>query len=1203
MPNYRIVVEVDPSRAKRGSKEVEGSLDKVERRARSTGEALTRAFAVLGIAGGIAGTIGLLKDFEQEMSTVKGITGATQSEFKSLRDEASRLGTTTRFSATQAAEGMTFLARAGFDTNEVLGATEGTLRLAQAGALDLGRAADIASNILTGFRLEVAETGRVVDVLAAAANTANTDVGQLGEAMKFVAPVASGMGVQLETATAAINALSDAGLQGSLAGTGLRRILSELESPATKTRKIFTALGLSADQVKVSQVGLIEALTQLRDAGVDTGLALEIFGDRGGPAFEVLSTALPKVQAAEAALRDADGTAQRLADTMDDNLNGSLLATKSAAEGLILAFGENGATGGLRSFFDILTGVLRSGAENIDVLIDATTGLVLIFTGRLVAAMGTASAAAISNAIANAKAAASAQALTIAQGRMAGAFGPPTAAMVAQTGAAGRLAAAQAGLAAAGRGVVGLFGGPLGLALTAAGGALFYLYTETSTASRTLEGLQDSGKVAVNELFDLEVRAREAGINVNTLGTAASDSNPLIRAIAGSYGVAANEAKRLAVNAREAAIAVAQGKIAELRAKRESLGYDTFNTQQSMAIDGEQRTYLSPGASLLAGTLGRVGIGPSLKDRFKGIREINNEIEVYARQIELLKDLPDQSFAPPEPPATPEIPDAPSLSDMEGGPGGSSRERSIRAASDVMGEFNKRLQDDIELAGLSGAAHQERSAILDLENQLGRKLNDTERENVSAKLQLLAAAQDLATLTEYSDSMRKEVELLQLNTREREIAQQVMRIEDQLRRKLTDGEKELVEQRARELQQAREAENLNTFAENLEAENAALRDVLPGNAAREAIMRKELELGRQLDPVERQRIANLVEENIALREQRSVYESLNQRRNEAISQLRTIAELRASGQISDLDARAARSGIGLVEDLNQQGTELGGGFDLESRREQLQNWTDEQNRIVADGLAARLLTEDEAAARSVAIEEERQRRLMEIQTSVRSAALQNAQAVAEGLTDIAKNVAGEQSAVYKAMFVASKAFAIADSIIKIQQGVANALSLPFPANIAAVAAVVAQASSIISNIQAVRLNLADGGLVRGVGGPRADMVPANLSAGEFVMNSAATAANYGLLDYLNRGGKFDKKDRPAMQSGGSGMKVVVNNFASGVDITTEQVGPDEVRVIAKRAAEEAMSEGFGDRFQSEMAQPNSKVRKAVFDNTDARPRR
>ena len=151
----------------------------------------------------------------------------------------------------------------------------------------------------------------------------------------LLAPVAAGLGVSVEEAAAAVAALSDAGIQGSSAGTGLRRVLSSLESPTSQAVGILGELGLTSEQVRVSQVGLTGALRALAQAGIDTGTALELFGDRGGPAFEVLSSSIPRVVELNAALGDAGGTAARIATVMDQNLNGALLAVRHLGLGAV----------------------------------------------------------------------------------------------------------------------------------------------------------------------------------------------------------------------------------------------------------------------------------------------------------------------------------------------------------------------------------------------------------------------------------------------------------------------------------------------------------------------------------------------------------------------------------------------------------------------------------------------------------------------------------------------------------------------------------------------------------------------------------------------------------------------------------------------------------------------------------------------------
>ena len=384
MAEFRIIVTVDPTRAVRGTQRVNRALNRTASTAQRAQSSLRGVFATLGGALVLQQSVSTLASFGQAMSTVRAITEATGDVFEELREKARDLGATTRFTATQAAEGMLFLARAGFDVNEILGTVEGTLQLAQAGALDLGRAADIASNILKAFRLEVDQTGRVVDALAKAANSANTTVEQLGFAAKFVAPVAAGLKVPLETVIAALGVLSDNGLQATLAGTGLRKILSKLEKETPATTKVLLGLGLATDDVRISQVGLIGALERLRDAGITTGDALQLFGDRGGPAFEVLNSSIPSIIELEEKLLKAGGTAECVSKIMDDNLNGSLLRVKSAFEAVVISLGDAGGESGLRGLLDRTASLLRLVADNADTLAIALGALAVVITVKLV---------------------------------------------------------------------------------------------------------------------------------------------------------------------------------------------------------------------------------------------------------------------------------------------------------------------------------------------------------------------------------------------------------------------------------------------------------------------------------------------------------------------------------------------------------------------------------------------------------------------------------------------------------------------------------------------------------------------------------------------------------------------------------------------------------------------------------------------------
>lgn len=386
MVEFRIRVVVDTSGAERGSKRVERGLKRTTDQADRLRATLARAFAILGGFAIIRNTIRTLADFGQEMATIRAITNATAEQFERLTEEAKRLGATTRFAATEAAEGMTLLARAGFTVDEVLTSINGVLVLAQSGAIGLAQAADIAAGALRGFRLDVDQTGRVMDVLSLAAASANTNVGGVGDALSFVAPVAASLGLSIEKTTAAIQILSDASLKGSRAGTGLNRVLANLKAPTGELKKLLDAAGVSADEVDPSLVGLTGAIEAVGRAGFKAGDGLKFFGLRGGPAFEVMAAAIPDILEAEAALLKADGTAARIAKTMDKTLKGALFAVKSAFEAVKLALGAAGLDPALERAARSLAGGLRFLAKNIEIVINLAEALGVVIGIKLVRA-------------------------------------------------------------------------------------------------------------------------------------------------------------------------------------------------------------------------------------------------------------------------------------------------------------------------------------------------------------------------------------------------------------------------------------------------------------------------------------------------------------------------------------------------------------------------------------------------------------------------------------------------------------------------------------------------------------------------------------------------------------------------------------------------------------------------------------------------
>jgi len=378
MATETFIFELRTRGAKRSAADIR-RIGKSANQVRRTLAFLRSALVVVASVRVFAQLVGGLANFAQAMATVKAVTGSTTQQFKLMRDVAKDLGATTRFTATEAAEGMLALGRAGFSTNEIIATIPQTLALAQAGALELGKASEITAGALRAFSLDTSQAERVVDVFTFTANNSLNTVLDLGEAMKLVAPIASGVGVSIEELGAALAILGNVNIRASLAGTGLRRVITDLESPTGDLAKILDKLGIKQEEVRVSSVGLFAALKRLREAGVGATLAARAFGKRGAAIAAVLGTAGDSLSDFAKKLKNVQGVTQETARIMDENLNGALLKTKSALEAVLLAFGDIGVETFLVEFFEGLADVLRAVARNIGNVVSAVGVLIKAF--------------------------------------------------------------------------------------------------------------------------------------------------------------------------------------------------------------------------------------------------------------------------------------------------------------------------------------------------------------------------------------------------------------------------------------------------------------------------------------------------------------------------------------------------------------------------------------------------------------------------------------------------------------------------------------------------------------------------------------------------------------------------------------------------------------------------------------------------------
>lgn len=349
---------------------------------RSFGVVALAAGSALAALAGVGAAVGTIKEFGSAMSQVEAITRATGSEMAKMRDIAKELGSTTEFSAAQAASGLRFLGQAGFTASESMAAIPAVLDLATAAALDLGQAADITSNVMSGFGIAAANAAQVTDVLAAAASRSNTDVSQLGQAMSTVAPISAALDISLAGTAAAIGTLSDAGIQGARAGTALRGVLASLAGPTSQAENVLQGLGLTIADVDPATNGLADVLEKLGTAGLTTAGAMEVFGREAASGALVLIDGAARVREFGQELTTTGGAAAEMAGIMRDNLQGDINGLLSSVQGLAIALGDAGLTAVLRGAVQFLTGAARAATLLADA-IGGTLGVI----GSVVAAL------------------------------------------------------------------------------------------------------------------------------------------------------------------------------------------------------------------------------------------------------------------------------------------------------------------------------------------------------------------------------------------------------------------------------------------------------------------------------------------------------------------------------------------------------------------------------------------------------------------------------------------------------------------------------------------------------------------------------------------------------------------------------------------------------------------------------------------------
>ena len=344
-------------------------------------------------------------DFDTSMSKVAAVSGATGKDLEALRDKAREMGAKTKFSASEAAEAMNYMAMAGWKTEDMLSGIDGIMNLAAASGEDLATTSDIVTDALTAFGLTAKDSGHFADILAAASSNANTNVGMMGETFKYCAPIAGALGFSAEDTAEAIGLMANAGIKSSQAGTSLRSIMNNLTGEIKLSGRALGDVTIQTTNADGSMRGLSDILADCRGAfdrlseSEKASAAESLVGKNAMSGFLALMNAAPAdIEKLTGAIDSCDGASAKMADTMQDNLAGQLTILKSQLQELAISFGEilmpaiRDIVSGVQAFVDRLNGMDEGTKQSVVkiALLVAAIGPLLVIIGTAVSKVGTA---------------------------------------------------------------------------------------------------------------------------------------------------------------------------------------------------------------------------------------------------------------------------------------------------------------------------------------------------------------------------------------------------------------------------------------------------------------------------------------------------------------------------------------------------------------------------------------------------------------------------------------------------------------------------------------------------------------------------------------------------------------------------------------------------------------------------------------------
>lgn len=402
---------IDTDNLTEENKRLSGQLSELKEKEDDFGDAGAMAFDVVASAisaAGIAAALHEIADaymecvtiagnFEEGMSNVEALSGASAEEMQMLSDKAKELGATTKFTAQEASDAMGYMAMAGWDAQEMLSGMDGVLQLAAASGEDLAMVSDIVTDNLTAFGLTAADTARFADVLAAAATNSNTNVSIMGETFANAASIAGALGYSVEDVAVAVGLMANSGVKGSVAGTALKNTFNGLLEGVTLTGEAFGEYDYTAIKANGTMKSFSDTIDELRvyfdqmTEAERVNNAMAIAGERGYNGLLAILNATDEDYASlTASINNCTGAAQRMAEIKLDNMNGQLTIMKSAWDGLKISVGEQFTPAMEKLYgvgtkcFDLLNGFVQEHPALVKA-VAAFVGVVAVATAGLTA--------------------------------------------------------------------------------------------------------------------------------------------------------------------------------------------------------------------------------------------------------------------------------------------------------------------------------------------------------------------------------------------------------------------------------------------------------------------------------------------------------------------------------------------------------------------------------------------------------------------------------------------------------------------------------------------------------------------------------------------------------------------------------------------------------------------------------------------------